>query len=78
MDSETEDKIQKALNDLTSNKTTVVIAHRLSTILNSDNIYVVQNGRIVDSSNHENLLIHSDAYKNFYDRQIKNNNVFCL
>ena len=49
----------------------MVIAHRLSTILNSDNIYVVQNGRIVDSGNHENLLIHSDAYKNFYDRQIK-------
>ena len=71
LDSETEDKIQKALNELTNNKTTIVIAHRLSTILNSDNIYVVDNGKIIDSGNHENLLIHSAAYKNFYERQIK-------
>ena len=65
LDSETEDKIQKALNELTNNKTTIVIAHRLSTILNSDNIYVVDNGKITDSGNHENLLINSTAYKNF-------------
>jgi subfamily B ATP-binding cassette protein MsbA len=71
LDSETEDKIQKALNELTQNKTTIVIAHRLSTILNSDNIYVVENGKIIDSGNHENLLINSTAYKNFYERQIK-------
>jgi len=71
LDSETEDKIQKALNELTQNKTTIVIAHRLSTILNSDNIYVVENGKIIDSGNHENLLINSAAYKNFYERQIK-------
>jgi subfamily B ATP-binding cassette protein MsbA len=71
LDSETEDKIQKALNELTNNKTTIVIAHRLSTILNSDNIYVVDNGKITDSGNHENLLINSNAYKNFYERQIK-------
>tara|TARA_Y100000768_G_scaffold167984_1_gene125790 strand:- start:6924 stop:8666 length:1743 start_codon:yes stop_codon:yes gene_type:complete len=71
LDSETEDKIQKALNDLTNNKTTIVIAHRLSTILNSDNIYVVDNGEIVDSGNHENLLNNSVVYKNFYERQIK-------
>ena len=71
LDSETEDNIQKALNELTNNKTTIVIAHRLSTILNSDNIYVVDNGKIIDSGNHENLLINSAAYKNFYERQIK-------
>ena len=71
LDSETEDKIQKALNKLTQNKTTIVIAHRLSTILNSDNIYVVDNGKIIDSGNHENLLKSSSAYKNFYERQIK-------
>ena len=71
LDSETEDKIQKALNELTQNKTTIVIAHRLSTILNSDNIYVVDNGKIIDSGNHENLLKNSSAYKNFYERQIK-------
>ena len=55
LDSDTEDKIQKALNILTSNKTTVVIAHRLSTILNSDKIYVMDKGAVVDSGKHEEL-----------------------
>ena len=71
LDSETEDKIQKALSQLTLNKTTIVIAHRLSTILNSDRIYVVDNGKIIDSGNHDKLLINSKVYKNFYERQIK-------
>jgi len=71
LDSETEEKIQKAIDKLTSNKTTIVIAHRLSTILNSDNIYVLEKGRVVDSGNHESLLANSQVYKNFYDRQIK-------
>ena len=56
LDSDTEEKIQKALDKLTINKTTIVIAHRLSTILNSDNIYVVDNGKIIDSGKHDELL----------------------
>ena len=71
LDSKTEEKIQKALGQLTSNKTTIVIAHRLSTILNSDKIYVVNNGKIIDSGKHEELLIQSKVYKDFYERQIK-------
>jgi len=71
LDSETEEKIQKALGQLTLNKTTIVIAHRLSTILNSDNIYVVDNGKIINSGTHEELLDQSSVYKNFYERQIK-------
>ena len=71
LDSETEEKIQYALNKLVSNKTTIVIAHRLSTILNSDNIYVVDKGKIVDSGNHKYLLSTSSVYKNFYESQIK-------
>tara|TARA_B000000532_G_scaffold152498_1_gene122462 strand:- start:13 stop:1461 length:1449 start_codon:yes stop_codon:yes gene_type:complete len=71
LDTETEEKIQKALSELVFNKTTVVIAHRLSTILNSDNIYVVDNGKIIDSGRHEELLSQSRVYKNFYERQIK-------
>jgi subfamily B ATP-binding cassette protein MsbA len=71
LDSETEQKIQKALHDLTIDKTTIVIAHRLSTILNSDKIFVIDNGKIVDSGKHEELLIQSKVYKNFYERQIK-------
>ena len=71
LDSETEEKIQKALNKLITNKTTIVIAHRLSTILNSDNIYVVDGGKIIDSGKHDDLLNNSKIYKNFYQRQFK-------
>merc|ERR1711966_627830 len=71
LDSETEEKIQKVLDQLTSNKTTIVIAHRLSTILNSDKIYVVDSGKIIDSGKHEELLMQSKIYKNFHERQIK-------
>ena len=70
LDSETEEKIQIALDKLTLNKTTIVIAHRLSTILNSDKIYVMDKGMVIDSGNHEELLIKSDTYKNYYNKQI--------
>ena len=70
LDSETEEKIQKALDKLTLNKTTVVIAHRLSTILNSDKIYVMDRGTIIDHGNHEELLRNCDTYKNYYNKQI--------
>ena len=65
LDSETEEKIQKALSELTANKTTIVIAHRLSTILNSDKIYVVDEGKIIDSGSHENLMMNSKVYQSF-------------
>ena len=71
LDSETESKIQDALAILTKNKTTIVIAHRLSTILNSNNIYVIDSGKIVANGKHEDLIKHSDLYKNFYEKQIQ-------
>jgi len=71
LDADTESKIQKAINLLTRGRTTIVIAHRLSTILNSDNIYVIDNGEIVDSGKHLDLLRTSKIYQNFYDKQIK-------
>ena len=71
LDTETESKIQEALNTLTKNKTTIVIAHRLSTVLNSNNIYLINSGRVVDNGRHEDLLIKSELYKNFYEKQIK-------
>tara|TARA_Y100001970_G_scaffold189149_1_gene230007 strand:- start:322 stop:2058 length:1737 start_codon:yes stop_codon:yes gene_type:complete len=71
LDSETEKKIQDALNILTSNKTSIVIAHRLSTILNSDNIYVIQKGDVIDFGKHKELLTKSKIYKNFYEKQIQ-------
>ena len=71
LDAETENKIQEAINFLTKNRTTIVIAHRLSTILNSDKIYVIDSGRIVGEGTHEELLINSAVYKNFYEKQIR-------
>ena len=71
LDSQTESKIQEALNKLTKNKTTIVIAHRLSTILNSNNIYLIDSGKVVDSGKHDELLNKSDLYKNFYEKQIQ-------
>jgi subfamily B ATP-binding cassette protein MsbA len=71
LDSETEEKIQKALSRLTINKTTIVIAHRLSTILNSDKIYVIDKGKILDSGDHNELILKSEVYKNFYEKQIQ-------
>ena len=71
LDSETESKIQTALKILTKDKTTIVIAHRLSTILNSNNIYVIDSGKIIDHGKHEKLMINSELYKNFYEKQIQ-------
>ena len=73
LDADTEQKIQQALTLLTKNKTTVVIAHRLSTILNSDQIYVIDSGKVIARGNHEELLKNSPIYKNFYDKQITKN-----
>ena len=71
LDSETESKIQEALAILTKNRTTIVIAHRLSTILNSNNIFVIDGGKVVTSGRHEDLIKNSDIYKNFYNKQIQ-------
>tara|TARA_B100001250_G_scaffold378253_1_gene367950 strand:+ start:641 stop:2377 length:1737 start_codon:yes stop_codon:yes gene_type:complete len=73
LDSETENKIQIALKKLTENKTTIVIAHRLSTIQNSNKIFVINNGEVVSTGTHNELLKNSDIYNNFYNKQIKNN-----
>ena len=71
LDNETEKKIQEALKILTKDKTTIVIAHRLSTILNSNNIYIIDNGRVIDNGKHENLLNQSILYKKLYENQIQ-------
>ena len=71
LDADTESKIQNALKILTENKTTIVIAHRLSTILNSNNIYVVEAGKIIADGKHEDLIAKSEVYKNFYEKQIQ-------
>ena len=71
LDSETEEKIQNALNLLTKDKTTIVIAHRLSTILNSSKIFVIEKGEILASGKHNELLESSTQYKSFYEKQVR-------
>ena len=71
LDSETEEKIQNALKLLTKNKTTLAIAHRLSTILSSENIYVVDDGKIIANGKHQELLENSKIYKNFFEKQLQ-------
>jgi subfamily B ATP-binding cassette protein MsbA len=71
LDTETESKIQEALKILTTNRTTIVIAHRLSTILNSNKIYVMDSGEVIASGKHQELLLSSEKYKNYYEKQIK-------
>ena len=70
LDSETEEKIQNAINHLTHGRTTIVIAHRLSTVINSNKIYVIEKGKIVDEGDHDKLLNSSEIYKNFYQKQL--------
>ena len=71
LDAETENKIQEAITYLTKNRTSIIIAHRLSTILNSNKIYVIDNGSVVDNGTHKDLLESSKIYKNFYEKQIR-------
>ena len=71
LDSETENKIQKALSILIKDRTAIVIAHRLSTILNSDNIYVINSGKVIEVGTHSELLSNSEIYKSFYQKQIR-------
>ncbi|MDC0167523.1 ABC transporter ATP-binding protein/permease [Candidatus Pelagibacter sp.] len=71
LDSETETKIQEAINILTKNKTTIVIAHRLSTILNSNNIYLIDSGKVIENGKHDELMNKSELYRSFYEKQIQ-------
>ena len=72
LDSESETVIQKAIENLTKNKTTIIIAHRLSTIMNCDKILVFDNGQIISEGSHEFLVNNSSVYKNLYEKQIIN------
>ena len=71
LDAETESKIQEAIKLLTKDRTTLVIAHRLSTIVNSKKIYVIDEGKVIASGTHTELLNSSNVYKNFYEKQLR-------
>ena len=71
LDADSEEVVQNAITNLTKNKTTVVIAHRLSTIHNADNIFVLKDGDLIDSGNHQELIHKCSEYKSLYDKQLK-------
>ena len=71
LDADSEEIVQNAINNLTKNKTTLVIAHRLSTIHNASKIFVMKNGQIINSGNHEFLINNCDEYKSLYKKQLK-------
>jgi len=71
LDTDSEQIVQNAITNLTKNKTTLVIAHRLSTIHNADQIFVLQNGSVIGSGNHEHLIKNSKEYKSLYEKQLK-------
>ena len=72
LDTESEKYVQEAIDNLMKNRTVLVIAHRLSTIVNADRIIVLDNGKIVESGTHTELLDKSGIYKNLYDIQFNN------
>ena len=67
LDAETENEINKALEKLTKNKTTITVAHKLSNIVNSDKIILFNKGKVVDIGNHEELIKKSSLYKKLYN-----------
>jgi ATP-binding cassette, subfamily B, bacterial MsbA len=71
LDSESERTVQEAVGELCKGRTTLVIAHRLSTIMHADCILVVENGLIVESGRHDELLRNSGRYASFYRLQLK-------
>jgi len=72
IDTDSELLIQKAIEKITKNRTSIIIAHRLSTIMNADNIIVMQDGSVVEIGNHEKLLnVKNGFYKKLFEAQIK-------
>ena len=71
LDADSEEIVQHAIKNLTRNKTTLVIAHRLSTIHDANKIFVLNEGKIINSGNHEFLINNCKEYKSLYKKQIK-------
>ena len=71
LDAESEEIVQNAINNLTRNKTTLVIAHRLSTIHNADAIFVMKNGKVINSGKHDFLIENCEEHKSLYQKQLK-------
>ena len=74
LDSESEQKVKNAIDNLVKDRTVIVIAHRLSTIINSDKILVFEKGQIIDSGKHDSLIEESEVYQKLYNLQFKTGN----
>ncbi len=70
LDTESESKVQNAINNLIKDKTTLVIAHRLSTIHNADRIFVMKEGKVINSGSHKELIDNCEEYKSLYKKQL--------
>ena len=70
LDNETQEQIQKAIDNLKGEYTILIIAHRLSTVIDADKIFVVDNGKIIDSGTHQELLKKCEFYKNLYSKDL--------
>ena len=71
LDSESERHVQEAIAELCKGRTTLVIAHRLSTIMHADRILVIENGAMIESGRHDELLRKSGRYASFYRLQLR-------
>ena len=71
IDSETEQNVSRAIEEIKQGRTTLIIAHRLSTIKNADMIYVLRKGKVIENGTHEQLLSLKGSYKKMYETQVK-------
>lgn len=71
LDTQTEKKVQKTLDELAKNRTTIIIAHRLSTVRNADVIYVLDHGRLIERGSHDELMTRHGKYFALYEAQKK-------
>lgn len=74
LDNETQEKIQKAINNMKNEYTILIIAHRLSTIINADRILFLDNGKIINEGSHDYLLKNCKEYRKLYEKEIKKEN----
>ena len=71
LDNDTQSKIQQAIDNLKNEYTILIIAHRFSTIINCDRIYFIEDGKVIATGNHDELLKNCKSYKDLYESEIK-------
>lgn len=70
LDNETQSSVQQAINNMKDKYTILIIAHRLSTIVNSDKISLIEDGKMIDTGTHKDLLLKNKTYKKLYENEI--------